>query len=121
MKVIVVEPGQTPEVKEINPGCETLQQIVGGYFEVLYPFHDSAALICNEEGKLLGLAPNRALYSDDGEVLDVIMGTFIIVDSKTEDFGSLSDEQVGRYTDMFMSPEAFVLTGDKVMVLPLNN
>ncbi len=36
------------------------------------------ALICNEEGKFLGLPLNRALRDDAGEVYDIIAGNFLI-------------------------------------------
>ena len=36
------------------------------------------ALICNEEGKFLGLPLNRALRDDTGEIYDIIAGNFLI-------------------------------------------
>lgn len=38
-----------------------MQEIVGGTIQVLYPFAEPVALVCNDEGKLLGLPLNRAL------------------------------------------------------------
>ena len=40
---------------------------VGGDIQAVYPYEDPVALICNEEGKLMGLPLNRALFDDDGE------------------------------------------------------
>ena len=34
-----------------------MQAIVGGQIQALYPWEDSVALICNDEGKLLRLPP----------------------------------------------------------------
>ena len=46
---------------------ESMQQLVGGLIQVLYPFRDAeVALICNDEGKLLGLPFNRALRDERG-------------------------------------------------------
>ena len=61
MKVLVVEPGKAPYESDISPGLESLQKAVGGYIEITYPFDDPVAVVCNEEGKLLGLPLNRAL------------------------------------------------------------
>ena len=62
MKILVVEPLAAPYEKEIEGGLESMQAVVGGYIQAIYPFEDDElALICNEEGKLLGLPFNRAL------------------------------------------------------------
>lgn len=54
MKVLVVEPMKKCYTKEIN-GLEEMQALVGGYIQAIYPFPDKAAVVCNEEGKNLGL------------------------------------------------------------------
>lgn len=64
MKVLVVEPQKPCRVQEID-GLAAMQQIVGGDIEAVYPFQDSAALVCNAEGKLLGLPMNRPLLDED--------------------------------------------------------
>lgn len=61
MKVLAVEPGKVPYETEIEGGLESLQQAVGGSIEAVYPYEDPVAVICNEEGKLIGLPTNRAL------------------------------------------------------------
>ena len=66
MRVIVVEPKKKPMVRDIDAGLESMQKIVGGSIEAVYPFADPVALICNGEGKLLGLPLNRALRDGDG-------------------------------------------------------
>ena len=62
---------------------------------------DDVALICNEEGKLIGLPWNRSLFDEEGNLYDVIAGTFLVVGLTEDDFGSLSDEQIEKYTEMF--------------------
>ena len=60
MKVIIVKPFTNPYVATIKGDLRSMQEIVGGYIEVIYPFDNpEIALICNEEGKLEGLTPNR--------------------------------------------------------------
>ena len=65
MQVVVVEPKKKPVVQDIDSGLESMQRIVGGSIQAIYPFEEPVALICNEEGKLLGLPLNRALRDDD--------------------------------------------------------
>ena len=101
IKVLIVEPEKDPRVEEISHTLESLQQIVGGYIQALYPFDDPVAIICNEEGKHLGLPWNRPLYDENGRIYDIIAGTFIIAGLTKDDFGSLSDEMIEKYTAMF--------------------
>ena len=57
--------------------------------------------ICNEEGKLIGLPWNRPLFDEDGNLYDVIVGTFLVAGLTEDNFGSLSDEQIDKYTEVF--------------------
>ena len=61
MKVLMVEPGKSPYETEIEGGLESLQAAVGGDIQATYPYENPVALICNDEGKLLGMPLNRAL------------------------------------------------------------
>ena len=99
--VVLAEPGKKAKVTEIENTLENLQKIVGGYIECIYPFEDNVGLICNEEGKLIGLEPNRVLRDDDGNSVDIIFGTFIITGLTEDDFGSLTDEQADYYAELF--------------------
>lgn len=102
MKVLVVKPHEEPFVHEIDGSLQSMQALVGGYIEVIHPFDDpDAILVCNEEGKLDGLAPNRPLKDSSGNTADIICGDFFIAGDGGEDFISLSDEQVEKYTKLF--------------------
>ena len=35
-------------------------------------------IVCNEEGKLEGLPLNRALRDEDGDIYDVVAGSFLV-------------------------------------------
>lgn len=61
MTVLVVEPWKRPYTAEIPAGLESLQKMVGGLIQAVYPFEDNVALIVNDEGKLLGLPLNHPL------------------------------------------------------------
>ena len=75
--VLVVPPQDVPYVKEIDPGLKSLQSEVDGWIEAVYPFEDPVAIICNEEGKMNGMPPNRALYDEDGQVYDIVAGVIL--------------------------------------------
>ena len=68
MEVVKVETGKKPEIEEIESGLENLQSEVKGWIEVIYPFEDQVALICNDEGKINGMELNRALRDGNGSV-----------------------------------------------------
>lgn len=76
MKVLVIEPGRVPEVREIENSLKAMQKLVCGTIEALYPFEDTVALVCNEEGKCFGMQPNRGLLDEAGNLYDIICGTF---------------------------------------------
>lgn len=72
MRILLVEPGKAPRPTEIGDGLESMQVVVGGSIQAVYPFEEPVALVCNDEGKLLGLPLNRVLRLDTGEIYDVI-------------------------------------------------
>lgn len=66
MKVLRIQPKKYPEVIEIDGSLESLQKEVAGLIQAVYPWDDPVALICNEEGKLIGVNFNRTLMDADG-------------------------------------------------------
>ena len=120
MQVVVVEPKKKPMVQDIDAGLESMQKIVGGSIETVYPFDEPVALICNEEGKLLNLPLNRALRDDEGNVYDIISGTFFVCAAPPDSdrFEGLTDQQVKTYTERFAMPEMFLDVGGDLFVLP---
>lgn len=64
ISVLLVEPNKYPKMIEIDDTLEAMQAVVGGDIEEYMPFEDEIAIICNEEGKLIGLPPNRAIYAE---------------------------------------------------------
>ena len=61
MRVVIALPGKLAEVAEIENDSKSLQQAVGGYIETLPSWFEDVVLICNEEGKLKRMEPNRAI------------------------------------------------------------
>ena len=114
--VLVVEPGEVPYVKEIDSGLESLQSEVDGWIEAIYPFDDPVAVICNEEGKLNGLPLNRAIISEEtGDAIDIIAGKFLITGITDENFGSLDNAQIKKFSEKFLHPESFMRFGRQVI------
>ena len=101
IKILIVEPGKAPYAAEIPAGLESLQKLVGGLIQALYPFDDPVAVIANDEGKLLGLPWNRPLFDEEGNIYDILVGTFLVTGLTEDDFGSLTDEQIQKYTEVF--------------------
>lgn len=60
IKVIVKEPGKRFEVREVKNTLGQLQELVGGHIEAVTIGTD-AAVLCNEEGRILALPEQRAL------------------------------------------------------------
>lgn len=64
IRVLLVKPGEYPKEVLIGNSLEDMQAVVGGDIEEYMPFEDEVAIVCNEEGKMLGLALNRAVYAE---------------------------------------------------------
>lgn len=123
MKVVLCEPGKKARIAEIDNKLEDMQKVVDGSIQAVYPFPDNAALVCNEEGKIMHLPLNRALFVYDSDpdtwsvdITDVISGTFFICGLDEEDFDSLSDIQLEKYEHRFRYPEKFVRDGNHIYV-----
>ena len=116
---VVVEPGKKPEIREIDSSLEGLQALVGGYIQAVYPYEDPVGIVCNEEAKLEGLPLNRALRDEDGDIYDIVAGTFAVVGLTDDSFGSLEGDLALKYAKLFEQPEQFAKLGDKIVAIPM--
>ena len=114
MDVLIVEPEKVPRMASITGDLNSLQQVVGGYIEAVYPYDDPVAIVCHEEGKLIGLPLNRKL-----EDYDIIAGTFIVCGLGEEDFDSLTPELAEKYREKFADPEIFMKMGNRIVAIPI--
>jgi hypothetical protein len=116
IEVLVVRPGKTPETAMIGQSLESMQKVVDGLIESIMPFEDDVAIICNEEGKLLGMPLNRGLYDSNGNLQDIIAGTFFVAlaPDDSEYFESLPPDKISKYFEMFKLPEMFMMFGGKI-------
>ena len=79
MKAIRKKPGGEPEIVEVENTLEALQQEVGGYIETVTVASDTA-LICNEEGVLLGMPYNCRFFGVD------FVGPILVVGRNKDEF-----------------------------------
>ncbi len=117
--VLVVEPQKEPYMKTIPDTLESLQKEVGGYIQAVYPWDDPVGIICDEEAKLKGSPPNRALRDEDGEIADIIAGTFMVVGLGEENFASLNDTEAKKFASVFKTPETFIRINDRIFAVPM--
>lgn len=117
MTVVCVEPNKQARIEELPHTLKAMQATVGGSIEATYPFEDPVAIICNEEGKMVGLPPNRGLYDHSGQLQDIICGTFFVAGCGAEDFCSLSPELAQKYLEQFKRPEQFLYLNNKIIGL----
>lgn len=96
MRVIQKVPGRWPEVVEIENDLKALQQAVGGWIEtVTLPY--GLCVICNEEGRLMDL-PFNTIFAGIP-----LVGTFLVVGTKGEDFADVPEEYVPKLLLLMMN------------------
>ena len=88
---------KTPVKRLLAPDPEggllkTMQTIVDGYIEVIrHPDNGDLLIVMDEEGKMKGKNPTRAIYVD-GILKDYICGSFFICRKDGEEMTSLTEE-----------------------------
>lgn len=90
------EPGKGWKVAEIENTLEALQQGVGGKLEAVTLAGD-ACILCNEEGRLLGMPYNITICGVS------FVGPLLIVGIAGEDFAGLTEQQVDRLRTLLVS------------------
>ena len=104
IKALMIEPNKPPCITELCNDLDSLQKAVSigaseqGLIEFVY-LEDNVSILCNEEGKLIGLEPNRRLGND------ILCGVFYVVaENHNGELMSLTQEQQNRYSKMFWNP-----------------
>ena len=117
--VIYVRPGKIPRIMEMEESLPAMQQMVGGMIEEYMPFYSKTderiqdvALICNDEGKVRRMMPNRTIYGENGEPMDVICGDFFLcyAPMESERFLSMPEDLQKVFYEKFYYPELFYET-----------
>lgn len=105
--VLKIAPGAAPEVVTLKNDLRSLQEAVSidapyvGLIEVV-ALDAKTIILCNEEGKLIGLAPNRRFGND------ILCGVFYVMGQGAQrNFTSLPPAAIERYRKVFAQPEHF--------------
>jgi len=105
--VLMVEPGKHPVVTTLKNDLDSLQKAVSigaeaqGLIELI-TIENGVCILCNEEGKLLGLEGNRRVGRD------IITGVFYVVGEDGKgDLASLPQAKIEEYEKRFWEIEHY--------------
>ena len=90
MKAIRKKPGAQPGIIEVDNTLKALQTEVGGYIETVTIASD-AVVICNEEGRILGLPDNCRVCGVD------FVGTILVVGRNKDEFSDVPEADFLMY------------------------
>ncbi len=115
LRALLVKENELPKEVEIPNNLSSLQKMVDGLIEYYYmPDIEDAVIICNEEGKINGMGPNREVGRE------VIYGPFLIVgdDPDMGENRSLTEEQITKFKEMF-NEKSIEKTYEKIVKIKL--
>lgn len=106
IKVLKIEPKKAPEVVVLKNELRKLQKAVSidapeiGLIEII-EIDSDVCILCNEEGKLIGLEPNRRFCND------IICGVFYLTGQDYENghLKSLPENLMEYYSKLFAIPD----------------
>lgn len=106
--VVVVEPFKKPYKKIIANHIDPMNEIVGGYIEIINLHRSKTGaqicITCNEEGKLMNLPFNRRIIG-----FDIIAGTFFLTAYNMQgDNISLTDQDAADLIKKFTPIEIYL-------------
>ena len=93
IKVLMKRPDSHWYVTNVSNTLKNLQNLVGGYIETVTLLTPQAGrkgpvIICNEEGKLIGLPYNCRFFGED------FVGTILIAGVDGEEFADLTAQEL---------------------------
>lgn len=118
IRVILLEPGKTAQVVEIENTLEAKQELVGGLIEIVHTFADDVCIIANEEAKCFGADLNRGIKDEKGNLTNIILGPAFICGLTETGFTGLTTKQIPKYLQMFELPERFFSVMGKRVAIP---
>ena len=118
IRVLMVEPGKKAYEKEIGTSLQELYSALDcECIQTFYPYDDLVVIVCDDEGKINGSRANRAIYGEDGKMMDIICGKFFICDCSTSEFKSLPDNMMEKYKKQFLLPERFCRINNEILAV----
>ena len=122
IRVLMVEPGKKVFEKEIGTSLEDLYDALDcNSIQTFYPYEDLVVIVCDDEGKINGGRPNRAIYGEDGKMMDIIFGKFFVCDCSTSEFKSLPDNMMEKYKKQFLLPEKFCRINGEIIAIKFDS
>lgn len=112
IRVLFIPCGKKPEIREIDGSLKSMQELVGGLIEDVCWGDEKMALICNDEGLLLGLPPNRSIRWEETGGCAIIHGDFFLCGVDGENYTSLPPKLIEFYAERFRYPEIFLPDGE---------
>lgn len=111
IQVVIVEPARAPYKKTIPNTLEAMQEIVGGYIEIVNIGHTETggtiAIVVNEEGKIINLPMNRIINGRGGS--DILVGTFFMIAYNMKgDNVSLNDAECEKLMKQFKRMDVYL-------------
>jgi len=117
IRLLEIAPLEQPRLIEVEHTLENLQELVGGTVQVVYPWEDYVAVLCDDDGKGKGYPANRIIEDEDGNPYDIIVGTFYISGLSQKSLLSIPDDLAAKYTEKFRYPEMFMRTENGHVVM----
>lgn len=111
INILVVEPGKAPRPARVKNTLQTFSEIVGEPVEVGCYLPQRVMLVYREDGKNLGLPPNRV----NPRARDYIAGTFLLCGFEDDSFISLTPAQQLEFQEYFAKPGEFMLLGTETV------
>lgn len=106
IKALMVEPMKEPTVVTLKTDLDSLQRAVSigvdyqGLIEII-TIDDGVCILCNEEGKIIGLEGNRRFGND------IIAGVFYVMgENEDGELISLNEEKLAFYEAFFHEPQS---------------
>ena len=62
---------------------------------------------------------NRALYTEDGTMFDIVAGPMFVCGLGDEDFTSLQGDLLEKYLEKYRQPESFIKIGNDILAIKL--
>lgn len=116
LEILVIYPNQKPFSLTIVDATVEIENIVEGNIEIAKVFDDGVTLLSNKEGLLMELPFNRVIYSQCGNIENVILGNFVLCRQIKEQIHSLTLDDIDRYKRMFKYKESLILEGQSVYI-----
>ncbi len=105
-------------IGEIENTLEAKQKYVQGLIQVV-SLNSQIDIICNDEGKLIGLEPNRA-FMDGEDILDIFVGDILACRHDAEgNFTSIKEEDIPIIESMLLPIR--IVVGNTVFLAGTDN